>query len=96
VRSPDTNIFFILLYFAPRLNIKILFDTGTGNKGRLIDISKLAVDFTPTYCDALLGLHAFTRCDTTSAFKGIGKIKLIELLQKTPRYQELFQDLGKS
>jgi len=89
---PDTDIFFILLYFAPRLNIKILFDTGTGNKCRLIDISKLAVDFTPTYCDA----HAFTRFDTTSAFKGIGKIKPIQLVQKTPRYQELFQDLGKS
>jgi len=68
----------------------------TGNKCRLIDISKLAVDSTPTYCDALIGHHAFTRCDTASAFKGIGKIKPIQLLQKTPRYQELFQDLGKS
>ena len=95
-RSPDSDIFFILLYHAPNLKINILFDTGTGNKRRLIDISKLARDFTPGYCDALLGLHAFTRCDTTSAFKGIGKVKPVKLLQKTPRYQSVFQGLGQS
>jgi len=74
MRSPNTDIFFILLYFAPRLNIKILFDTRTGNKHRLIDISKLAVDFTPTYCDALLGLHAFTRCDRPVPSKALEKL----------------------
>ena len=57
--------------------------TGTGNKRRLLDITKLAKDFTPVYCAALLAMHAFTRGDTTSAFKGIGKVKLIQLLQKT-------------
>jgi len=78
------------------LNIKILFDTGSGNKTRLLDISKLARDFTPPYCDALLALHAFTRCDTTSAFKGISKVKPIKLLEKTPRLQEVFSAVGQS
>lgn len=96
VRSPDSDIFFILLYYAADLKIRILFDTGSGNKRRLLDITKLAHDFTPVYCAALLALHAFTRCDTTSAFKGVGKVKPIKLLQKKPRYQGVFQDLGQS
>lgn len=96
VRSPDSDIFFILLYYAGNLGIRILFDTGTGNKRRLLDITKLANDFTPVYCAALLALHAFTRCDTTSAFKGVGKVKPIKLLQKQPRYQGVFQELGQS
>ena len=57
-----------LLYYASDLGIRILFDTGTGNKRRLLDITKLAKDFTHVYCAALLAMHAFTRCDTTNAF----------------------------
>ena len=78
------------------MNITILFDTGSGNKRRLLDVTKLACDFTPSYCDSLLALHAFTRCDTTSAFNGIGKVKPIKLLQKTPRFQGVFVTLGES
>lgn len=94
VRSPDSDIYFILLYYAPTFGIQILFDTGSGDHRRLIDVSEMAKDFMPTYCSSLLGLHAFTRCDTTSAFKGIGKVKPIKLLQEKPRYQEIFAQLG--
>jgi hypothetical protein len=69
IRSPDTDIFFILLHYTLELQgVTILFDTGTGNKKRLIDITKLAQQYQHELCTALLGLHAFTRCDTTSAF----------------------------
>ena len=80
VRSPDSDIFFILLYYASDFGIRILFDTGTGNNRRLLDITKLSKDFTPVYCTAILAMHAFTRCDTTNAFKGVGKVKPIQLL----------------
>jgi hypothetical protein len=80
IRSPDTDIFFILLHYALELQgVTILFDTGTGNKKRLIDITKLAQQYQQELCTALLGLHAFTRCDITSAFKGIEKVKPINL-----------------
>ena len=77
VRSPDSDIFFMLLYYAADLGIRILFDTGTGNKRTLLDITKLDKDFTPVYCAALLAMHACTRCDTISTFNGIGKVKPI-------------------
>ena len=95
VHSPDSDIFLILLYYAADLGTRILFDTGTGNKRRLLDITKLAKDFTPVYCAALLAMYAFTRCDTTSAFKGIGKVKPIQLLQKKLATKGLSRSLVK-
>ena len=32
IRSPDTDIFFILLHHASKINGEILLDTGSGNK----------------------------------------------------------------
>ena len=97
IRSPDTDIFFILLHYALKLQgVTILFDTGTGNKKRLIDITKLAQQYQQELCTALLGLHPFTRCDTTSAFKGIGKVKPIKTLQKSPQFQSALAQIGDS
>ncbi len=47
-----------------------------------LDITKVGDDFTEKRCTALLALHAFTRCDRTSAFKGIGKFKSTKILEK--------------
>ena len=32
----------------------------------------------------------FTRCDTTSAFKGIGKVKPIKILEKNSKFEDVF------
>ena len=82
VRSTDSDIFFILLHFASTIRATLLFDTRIGNNRRILDVTKIANDFTVRRCTALLALHAFTRCDTTSAFKGIDKVKLIKILEK--------------
>ena len=42
IRSPDTDVFFIALHYALTLDIKILFDTGSGNRRRLLNVSELA------------------------------------------------------
>jgi len=83
-----------VLCSSPNLNITLLFDTGSGNKRQLLNITSLANDYTPVYCAALVALHGFTRCDTTSSFKGIGKVKPIKLLQKTPQFHTVFEKLG--
>ena len=49
VRSSDSDIFFILLYYASKINITLLFDTGSTCKRRLLNISQLTHDFTPLY-----------------------------------------------
>ena len=94
VRSPDTDIFFILLHHAKTLPCTIYFDTGTGNNKRLVNITELVAHYTQEYCTALTAVHAFSHCDTTSAFKGIGKIKPVKILQKHPRFQRVLAGLG--
>ena len=41
VRSPDSDVFFILLYYAYTFQVTILFDTSSGNKRRLLNISEI-------------------------------------------------------
>ena len=94
VRSPDSDIFFILLHHASSLSCSIIFDTGTGNNKHLINMTSLVENFTQEYCTALTALHAFTHCDSTSAFKGIGKVEPIKVMQKNPRFQKVLAKLG--
>ena len=39
-------------------------------------------------------LHAFTGCDTTSSFRGIGKVKPVKLLEKENKYEDPLSKLG--
>ena len=48
------------------------------------------------YTSTLLSLHAYTGCDTVSAFKGKGKLKPLKALQLYPRFIETLAKLGKS
>ena len=94
IRSPDTDVFFIALHHASKFDITILFDTGTGNRRRLLNISELAREYGQVMCTALMCLHVFTHCHTTSAFKGVGKVRPIKLLQKTEAFQDALSKLG--
>jgi hypothetical protein len=72
----------------------LLFDTGKGNKRRLINIKDIARSYSEEYRSSLLGLHAFCGCDTTSAFKGKGHVGPIKLLKKYPRFMRPLSQLG--
>ena len=61
---------------------------------RLINITELGSHFSETLCNALLGLHSFSGCDTVSAFKGKGKVKPMKLVLKNPEYSQILSQLG--
>ena len=71
-----------------------MFDTGRGDKRRLINITDLAADQTPRYCETLLGLHCFTGEDANCAFKGKGKVGPLKKLLKKHKYMDTFIKLG--
>lgn len=97
VRSPDTDVFLLLLSFVDKYNNRpIIFDTGSGNNRRQVNISKLFNNLSKQLCDAILGLHAFTGCDSTSCFAGKGKLKALKLLKENTNFQNTFSRLGKS
>ena len=44
----------------------------------------------------LIGIHAFTGCDTVSAITGRGKLGALKLMKTDKTYQETFSQLGQS
>ena len=90
VRSPDSDIFCILLHHALSIPINIYMDVGTGKNRRMANIMELASNFGSEYCTSILGLYVFTGEDTTSTFKGMGKVAPLKKLQKNLKFQLAF------
>ena len=80
VKSPDTDVFLLLLSYCDAIGKTLIFQTGTGNNKRQINVTRMAGSMSKRVRDALLGLHAFTGCDVTSCFAGKGKVKALKLL----------------
>ena len=96
IRSPDTDVFILLLKFAQRVKQTVLFDTGIGDKRRLINVHKIIEESGQELCNVLPSLHAFSGCDTVSAFVRKGKILPLKLLKGNPEFLHLFEELGSS
>lgn len=59
VRTPDTDVFFLLLCHAHDFTIIIYLDIGTGKHRKLVNITELANDLGEEWCSTLLGFHVF-------------------------------------
>ena len=95
VRSSDTDVLLLLLYFSSRIGRDIYLDVGVGNNRRLLPITSMATDLGPGMCEIYLGLHAFTGCDSTSSFVTKGKIRPVNTLKRNPQLQPAFKKLGR-
>ena len=93
--SEDTDVFLLCLAYQELLSAEIVMKCGSQNRVRYIDITKLMNAIGKDMCQALLGMHAFTGCDTVSAFFGTGKAKALKIVQTDNRYRETFKQLGK-
>ena len=91
VRTPDTDIFMILLHHAHMIDITVFLDTGTGKHRQIVNVTELAESLGEDYCGTLLKLYVFTGEDVTSAFKGKGKVGPLTKLQKQPKFHETFK-----
>jgi len=94
VRTPDTDIFMILLYHAHAIKLTVYLDTGSGKHRQLLNLSELAESLGQDYCTTLLGFYVFSGEDCTSAFKGKGKVGPLKKLEKNPRFHKAFSQLG--
>ena len=65
VVSEDTDVIILALAFFRQIG-KIYVRCGSQARTRYIDISKLCTSLGEEICEGLLGLHAFTGCDTVS------------------------------
>ena len=96
IRSPDTDVFLLLLKFAQDIQQRVLFDTGVGNKRRMIDVHRVIAEAGKDICSALPALHAFSGCDTTSSFVRKGKLLPLKTLKDHPDFLATFLSLGSS
>ena len=65
------------------------FDTGTGNYRKLVNVTNMAKSLVAPLCQAMPFLHAFTGCDTISAFRNKGKKKAVDVLKKDEKLQDV-------
>ena len=91
VRTPASDIFFILLHNALNISMTIYMDVGVGKNRRLKNVTEIAESKGAEYCTAVLGLCVFTGEDATCAFKGMGKVASLKKLERNPKFQSVFR-----
>ena len=92
--ADDTDVFILCLAFRYNTHASLFQKCGTQTRTRFIDISNVAASVGPDVCKALLGMHAFTGCDTVRAFAGKGKICTTTILKANAEFKEAFAQLG--
>ena len=94
VRSPDTDVLVLLAKYCKDIQHRILFDTGMGNKRRLICVNDIVRNKGDDVCSVLPALNCFSGCDTTSASVRRGKIAPLKLVEKNPQYLPILRRIG--
>ena len=67
------------------------YQCGTKNCTRYLDITRIQQALRGSACDALVGMHAFTGCDSISV-----KLTALTLLKSDKAHQEIFSQLGQA
>ena len=102
IHTPDIDFLLIALAASTELKSNLFIRTGTTPKSRLISMNKIKSSMGSLYdlddismtVKAILRFHAFTGCDTVSAFCGKRKIKSLKILLKNCKYIMTFSGIG--
>ena len=94
VASEDTDVFILCVSFKHLIPSSIFFKCGTQTRVRYISITSIVQALGQNLCSSLLGMHAYTGCDTVSAFAGRGKIGALRIVKEQRSFQEMFDLLG--
>ena len=93
VVGEDTDLLILLLYYySKQSDFQLLFQSD--KHAKIEGVIKHNINFDsnmlgPDLCRALLFLHCFIGCDTTSGFYGIGKSTSFKLFLNNPRLLQL-------
>ena len=63
---------------------------------RVLNVRSVLEKYGEQVCLSLLGFHAFTGCDSTSSFRGKGKVGPFSLMLKSSFFTALFAHLGET
>ena len=96
IKSPDTNVGVLAVYYSSQISGSLILATGTENKWRFIDVNGVSQKYGENICEALPGLPVFTGCDSVSAFSGKGKQSAVKVILKDEGLCETMKELGQS
>ena len=93
ITSEDTDV--LVLYLALKASYQVLCLSNAVNRLELacMDVSRIVRILGSELCTSLPGLHAFTDCDSVSAFSGKGKVTALKLVKQNKSFQTLFQEI---
>ena len=94
--AEDTVVLILCLAFSKDISCPIYQKCGTQNRTTFLDKNKLVHSLGDSVCDALVGMHANTGCDTFSVFAGRGKMGALKLIKLEKTHQEAFSELVRS
>ena len=81
VTAEDTDVMLLCLALSPDISCPLFQKCGTKNRVRYIDINKFRHGLGDGVFNYLIGMHAYTGCDTVSAFAGRGKPGALKLMR---------------
>lgn len=92
--AEDTDVFLISLAFSTDIDASLYLKCGTRARISYVDIKKVAAAPSDSICKALIGMHAYTGCDSVSTFAGRGKITPLKMMIQDIALQHTFTELG--
>ena len=98
VQTCDTDVLVIFLAHVHSFSSRIWLDIGlsTNNTRRFINATQLGQEIGPEVCAAPPVFHAFKGCDYTAAFSRKGKVRPLNLMEKSEEFIDAFKYLGSS
>ncbi len=97
IRSPDTDVFILALYFQSEMDVPIIMHRkASQKKWKFVNISGICAKLDDHIIRALPGFHAFSGSDSTSAFSGKAKKSFFNVLEGNAEFCEAMIQLGDS
>ena len=90
----DTDVLVLAVSKALTIGTTIFQKRGSQSRTRFVNVSKISDYLGAKVSSCLPGLHAFTGCDSVSAFAGKGKAAALKLVQRQVAFQTTFNELG--
>ena len=102
IHTPDTDVFVLAIFYSKLLQISIFVKTGFKNKIRILSTERILENLKRKYnltdveeaASSIVAFHAFTGCDTVSAFWRKGKKRPLQLMLKNEEFIMHFNQLG--
>jgi len=79
--------------FPDEIFASLFIKCGTRNRTRLVDINRFAASLGRDVCKAVFGMHAYTGCDSVSAFAGKRKAQALKLVKTDKGSRDIFTKL---